>query len=158
MSSFRNIFMPLNVNERVKLVVWVGCLCIVMWVLYAKLTGVKEPFSYGRWDFCQDMDAKFAVWGGNVQERFDLVTAPVQDWNVHRTNNAEDKASLCVKQHHRLYISRFRAVFFSILHKLLDHNKLNQECLWKKLINTPAWMNLVPPKKKVKWCPRCLFR
>lgn len=39
--------------------------------------------------------------------------------------------------------------FFSILHKLLDHNKLNQECLWKKQINTPAWMNLVPPKKRL---------
>lgn len=56
-----------NVNDRVKLVVWVGCLCTVLWVLYAKLTGVVEPFKSERWDFCRDVDAKL-LWGGTVQK------------------------------------------------------------------------------------------
>lgn len=140
--------MPLSVNERVKLVVWVGCLCTVMWVLYAKLTDVKEPFSYGRWDFCRDVNAKLLCEEEMCKKGL--------TWSQPLF-----KSAICIEQMtlkiRPLYVSNSpidytyqdSEQFFSILHKLLDHNKLNQECLWKKQMNIPAWMNLAPPKKRL---------
>lgn len=97
----------------------------LMWVLSAKLTGVKKPISYGQWGFCRDVDAK-ALCAGRSQSSFKTTVCIEQVMFKVKP--------LCVKHQRRLYISSFQRSLFPFC-----INQLSQECLLNKLMITPAW-------------------